>query len=80
LAAGASTSKLSSVNQMSLAVGEKLGPYEILAPISKVGMGEVYRAHEELPAPLAAPISRCYGLSREFLDRVTQCPKAAIDA
>jgi hypothetical protein len=29
---------------MSLSAGDKLGPYEILAPIGASGMGEVYRA------------------------------------
>ena len=48
------SAKLSSANQMPLAVGERLGPYEITAPIRAGGMREVYRAHDLRSAGLSA--------------------------
>jgi serine/threonine protein kinase len=49
---------------MKLAPGDRLGPYEIVVPIGKGGMGEVYRAKDtRLGREVAIKVS-----SRELLN------------
>ena len=60
---------------MPLSTGDKLGPYEVLAPICAGGMGEVYRAKDTkldrevaikvLPAALAQDPERLARFERE---------------
>src|SRR5579862_2419558 len=53
---------------MGLAAGSKLGPYEILAPIGKGGMGEVYRAHDpRMGRDVAVKVS-----AQQFSDRFSR--------
>src|SRR5262245_5739373 len=57
---------------MPLAKGDKLGLYEILAPIGKGGMGEVYRAHDDrLRRDVAIKISK-----DQFTERFTREARA----
>jgi len=53
---------------MALSIGDKLGPYEILAMIGKGGMGEVYRAHDSrLNRDVAIKVSNA-----QFTERFTR--------
>jgi Tol biopolymer transport system component/predicted Ser/Thr protein kinase len=57
---------------MTLQPGDKLGPYEIVAPIGKGGMGEVYRAHDSrLNRDVAVKVS-----SAQFSERFTREARA----
>jgi eukaryotic-like serine/threonine-protein kinase len=57
---------------MSLALGEKLGPYEITALLGKGGMGEVYKAHDSrLNRDVAIKVS-----TEQFSDRFSREARA----
>jgi len=57
---------------MPLSFGDKLGPYEILAPIGAGGMGEVYRAHDSrLNRDVAIKVSNA-----QFTERFTREARA----
>ena len=57
---------------MALSGGDKLGPYEILAPVGKGGMGEVYRAHDSrLNRDVAIKVSNA-----QFTERFTREARA----
>ncbi len=57
---------------MTLQSGNKLGPYEIVAPIGKGGMGEVYRAHDpRLNRDVAVKVSNA-----QFSERFTREARA----
>ena len=50
---------------MDLRPGSKLGPYEIVSPLGKGGMGEVWRAHDpQIGRDVAIKVS-----AKQFTDR-----------
>ena len=70
---------------MPLSAGDKLGPYEIAAPIGAGGMGEVYRAHDSrLKRDVAIKVSNASSPSvlpaKPVRLRLSTTPTSAISA
>jgi serine/threonine protein kinase len=57
---------------MSLSAGDRIGSYEIAAPIGRGGMGEVYRARDlKLKCDVAVKVLPVYSVPSPILSR---CP------
>ena len=66
---------------MLLSPGERLGPYEIVAPIGAGGMGEVYRALDtRLKRPVAIKVVRPEFANRDDFRAQIQRESRAISA
>ena len=62
---------------LSLSIGDRLGPYEIVAPLGSGGMGEVYRARDSrLRRDVAIKVVHSYLASPDHLERLTREARA----
>src|SRR5439155_1506868 len=73
-----STAHRDKISAMSLATGDRLGPYEIVGPIGSGGMGEVYRARDtRLDRTVAIKIlSEALAADPQFRERFDREAKA----
>ena len=59
---------------MGLVTGSRLGPYEILAPIGKSGMGKCIAHDEPLRRYVTIKASKRFGLTERFTRRASPTP------